>query len=403
MASQSFENQAAWKQVSRMAWIRVGALGDLLVGLASLCEMPTFFPNARVTVIGPKQFVEILSPSCFPFIERLAVVEKGKMTARVLVPEGAVWAANGQTEVPIMTILATCGACVNTNIDSLRYGFAALRAGVPIRVGSVAIPMTWIYTHNSPYFGKDPLVHERDAALLIPELATAKFKRHFQLTRWNRQSLSEILASSALVKKWREHGLPQAKHPNNQLPKIVTGQASGTYLLVNPTASRREKAWPAERMHEFIRAIGPEIARTGIVPIVIGAPSETEWLSEVAGQEFAIVQPKNLAELQDIVSGARALVTNASSMQFIAAMTKTPTLTIIGRANPLIWGPVGRHDRYIKGTIGQLPKGVDVSDQFKNEECRFQAITVIEVVKELRTLLLATNNGVTPGFGVEAN
>ena len=51
MGSLMTENKAAWNELKRVAWVRTGALGDLVVGLASLYEMQEFFPRAEVTVV----------------------------------------------------------------------------------------------------------------------------------------------------------------------------------------------------------------------------------------------------------------------------------------------------------------------------------------------------------------
>ena len=245
-------NPRDWGRLERVAWIRAGALGDLVVGLAALAELPNFFPKARITVVGPKAWLEVLSPTEFPFVERIAVVERRGESARIVVPRADGWAASGETDLPVAELLATCDGVVNTNIDSLRYGFAALKARVPVRVGSAPGPWDFLYTHSSPFFGKDPLIHERDAALLLLELATSSFARHFATTYGNRRKLQKYLSESTLVAKWRERGLPQAKKPNLERAQQLTGRARGSYVLFNPTASRREKTWPSERMRELM-------------------------------------------------------------------------------------------------------------------------------------------------------
>lgn len=392
MASAQGEVPAPWKSLKRVAWIRTGALGDLVVGLAALSEMSTFFPMARLTVVGPAQWLEILSPQQFPALERVAVVERRSANATMMVPGREGWIpekrSDGSRDIPLVDFLATCDGVVNTNIDSLRYGFMAWRAGVPVRVGSAASPMTWVYTDSSPYFGKDPLVHERDVALLLLELASRDFSRHFHSVARNRRHLGEIVASSRLIQKWRQLGLPQAKVPDHLRARALTGRDEQTYLLVNPTASRREKTWPSERMRALLAEMSQEFSRLKVVPIVIGAPSETAWLNEVAGSEYRVVQPRSLDELQDVVAGARALLTNGSSMQFIAATTQTPVLTIFGRGQPLVWGPVGPKDRFVRAKFAGAHLGQTFAG-LEEEERTYRTIEVSDVAKEFRVFLEA--------------
>lgn len=414
-----------WVAVKRVAWIRSGAIGDLLVGLASLVEVHSYFPNARVTVVGPQQLVEILNPLRFPFIERIAVIERKRMQVRILVPNGGSWvlaspvnskmrsdmnsemrsetrsettrienlseqmSKSESEKISIVSLLKSCDAVVNTNIDSLRYGFAAFQAGVPIRVGSAPPLMTWLYSHSAPFFGKDPLIHERDAALLILENASSAVGRHFNSVRQARERLPEYINESNLIKKWQVLGLPIANPQDFSKVREIVGAESKKYVLFNPTASRREKAWPAERVRKLLLTLTADLKLLGLSPCVIGSPAETPWLHEVAGAEFKIIQPKNLSDLQDVVAGARLLITNASSMQYFAAMTKTPVLTIMGRANPMVWGPLGKGSRYIKSDPNKLSHEFDKlsTDQFQEEQRLFRSIEVEDVATQVRSML----------------
>jgi hypothetical protein len=74
---------AAGGFVQRVGWIRMGALGDLLVGLASLREVIDQWPDAKVSVIGPKLWLEILEPGFWPQIDRVVVIERKKSAAIV--------------------------------------------------------------------------------------------------------------------------------------------------------------------------------------------------------------------------------------------------------------------------------------------------------------------------------
>lgn len=361
------------KPLRKVAFLRVGALGDLLVGLAALREMERFFPTASVVVIGPKLWTEILDPASWPQIESLAVIERKGQVASLWERKGSGWEAGAK--MPLVDVLRSCDGLVNTNVDSYRYGFTALRARVPVKVGSAPASMAWLYTHASPFFGKDPLLHERDVPLLMLEYASDSGAKFFRTTERNRANLTDWVERSRLVERWRHEGLPPAKTPDLDRARELAKREPGSYVLVNPTSSRREKAWPAESFRELLSSSRAVLKERGVTALVVGSPTETDWLREVAGEEFEVVQPPTVRDLQDLLSGSRGLVTNTSSVQFIAAMTGTPTVTLMGRARPEIWGPLGPRDSIVEG---QPPRHLD-HDIFMQEREGYRSIAVDRV------------------------
>lgn len=377
-----------WRELKRVVWIRTGALGDLFVGLAALAEMANAFPQARVTVVGPRLWLSAISPLAFPFVEKIAAVERRGHQAAIFVAQGFEWVPTGES-LSVTEVLSRCDGVVNLNIDSYRYGFSALRARVPVRVGSAPNPMSvLLYTHSSPFFGKDPLIHERDAALSVLEYATSDWRRLIWSVAGNRRRLPELISSSRLIEKWRKVGLPPVKTADPLRAAEVAGCDAGKYFLVNPTSSRKTNTWPVEKFRKFLSATKEDFAGLGLEPIVIGAPHETEWLNQIALGQFKIVQTKSLQDLADVVACARALLTNTSSMQFLAASMGTPTVTLMGRARPEIWGPIGPRDRIVRGT----PPPELAHDIFRQEEEAYRSIPVARVVTEVLSLLSETKN-----------
>lgn len=375
-----------WRELKRVAWIRTGALGDLLVGLAALAETANAFPEARITVVGPRLWLGVISPQAFPFVERIAAVERRSHQAEVFVAQEEEWVPTGES-LPLTKVLSECDGVVNLNIDSYRYGFSALRAGTRVRVGSAPAPMSSIlYTHSSPFFGKDPIVHERDATLMVLEYATSGLTRLIQSTNRNRRELARMIGESRLIGKWRAIGLPSVKIPHPARAVEITGREVGSYLLVNPTSSRRTNTWPTEKFQQFLRNSEEALTALGLEPIVIGAPNETQWLNEIAVDRYKVVQTKSLRDLADVVAGARALLTNTSSMQFLSASMRTPTVTLMGRARPEIWGPIGPRDRIVRG----VPPPELAHDIFRQEEEAYRSIPVERVREEVLSLVVET-------------
>lgn len=361
--------------MQRVGWIRIGALGDLLVGLASLRETLDHWPAAKVTVIGSKLWLEILQPGVWNQIDRVAVVEKRGTSAEIYEIVDGAWAKSTIRDLR-EELKSGYDAVFNARVDSARQGFAAFFARVPERWGSAAGPANFIYNRRAPHDGKDPVIHERDVPLLLMDEAEARLKRD---STFRSKGLEERIQLSPRIRKWRTTGLPcprriDTAHVHAQL-------RTERYFLVNPTSSRREKAWPAIRFRDLLRAIEQRELFAGLLPVVVGSPAETEWLREVAGHHFRVLQPKSIGELFDVVAGAQFLLTNTSSVQFIAASVGTKTLTLMGRAKPEIWGPLGPADQYVQG---QEPD--DIESMFERELKAYESISVEAVLAKLQAL-----------------
>jgi ADP-heptose:LPS heptosyltransferase len=232
-------------------------------------------------------------------------------------------------------------------------------------------------THWSPWLGKEPAIHECEWYSNVVEAP----KRKLWPLGFERENRALLSKSGECPKS----GLPSLKEPNRDTVSELTSNNRllgkvqfGQYVLVNPTASRIEKAWPAAKFRELCLALKPMLQQLGKRIVVVGAPNETEWLYLVAGRDFHVVQPQSLGELIDVVAGSSLLVTNTSSVQYIAAGTKTQTITLMGRALPLRWGPVGPSDRVIRGTIP-----ANASDIFEEEQLGYESITVDSVLSEV--------------------
>ncbi len=359
----------------RVGWIRIGALGDLLVGLASLRETIDKWPDANLSVVGSKLWLEVIGPGHWPQIDRIVVVEKRGASAEIFERRADAWASVASHS--LRAEFATgYDAIFNTRVDSPRQGFSAFWARVPERWGSADGLAKFIYNRRGPHDGKDPLIHERDVPLLLMDEAEASATDD---QTFNGRTLAERLELSSRVRKWRANGLPAPRRINGEFLQGELG--ASRYFILNPTSSRREKAWPSSKFRELLLELRGLQEFAGVQPIVVGAPNETEWLQDVAGSDFLMVQPKNIAQLFDVVAGAEFLLTNTSSVQFIAASVGTRTLTLMGRAKPEIWGPLGPNDRFIVGTE---PREID--SLFERERRAYESISVQDVREALCAL-----------------
>lgn len=345
-------------------FIHRGAWGDLYVSTAALAEAAAAHPHARLYVVGSEKWLQILDPATWPTLQGIVTTENGRtgdLHERADAAGGKPWML-AESQISLRRFYARALATYNIRTESLRFAWAPWLARVPRRHGSAPAPWSqFLYTHRAPWLGKDPILHERDRMLQVVEAP---------------DRIGE------LARKWREGtGLPQLKaHPDRARAEGLTGAEFGRYWLLNPTSSRREKAWPSEKFRELFAHLAPRLAAEGIKVRALGAPAETEWLREIVPDGVdpsrAIVQPPDVRSLLDVLAGARALVTNTSSVQFLSPGMGVRTLTLMGRGNPAIWGPLGPDDIVVRGEIN---RALD-ADMFAQERDAYRSITLESVL-----------------------
>ncbi len=388
---------AQFTDVSQVCWIRVGALGDLLVALAALEETLLKFPNAHVWVMGPSLWLQILKPALWPRINGILVVGNNN-TVTLYKPEWERW-EKASTPQKLSVFFKKCQATVNHRVESYRYALGPFFARVRYRFGTCPPLMKWLYTHWSPWLGKDPIVHERDRHLLLleaPRTQIFKFEptqKNRDLLKWNQTGVLKTKPNKYLVVhpkqnpktlayKWRDKSLPQILEPNPALLSTLKLE-NKKYWVVNPTSSRWEKAWAQEKFRDWCAEILPLAQSKGREVIVVGSANETEWLEFVADKKFRVIQPANIEALTNLIACAELVVTNTSSVQFIAATTKTPTLVLMGRTFPARWGPLGKRDHFIAGRVPSDFRGGIFQEDFAG----YDSISVLELKDEFQKFL----------------
>jgi len=381
----------------QVCFIRLGAVGDLLVATAALEETLERFPDAKIWVAGPELWKQLLLPSRWPRINGIIAIDK-KGKGRLNVPnlQSESWEPEGEIH-SLQHYLKSCQASVNLRLESLRFAWPAFFARVPIRIGTCWWGTKWLYTHWASWLGKDPIVHERDRLLRIaiapavrwwPLGLTSKNRKELigEQTYNDRKSKAEKYFAiqpgqnpETVAYRWKEKVLPSLKNPDKKVAESLTN--ANRYVLVNPTASRIEKAWPAEKFRELCLKLQPWLKEKSYQLFVIGSPNETEWLSKVAGREIPVVQPPNLRILMDVIGSSRALITNTSSLQFFANSLRAPTVTLMGRTFPARWGPLAPHDLTICGKLPSPP----LSDVFAEDFSAYDSISVETVEEKFKT------------------
>lgn len=108
------------------------------------------------------------------------------------------------------------------------------------------------------------------------------------------------------------------------------------------------KSWPVEHY----QALGRRLVEHGLRVLVVKGPGEEEVARKVA----EAIGPEAVVEVADgypmhaaLLARAEALVLNDGGNLHLAAGVDTPTVTVYGPTDPVIWGPVDteRHRRLV--------------------------------------------------------
>lgn len=380
-------------QKSRIVWVRTGALGDLLVGLASLQEVIWKWPHAEITVAGSPLWLQILGAANFHQVDRILAIDRKSTRGQLYQRSNAPAASVNDARVPskdhwtptehisLYDELKRSDVLFNARVDSVRQGIPGWLARTPERWGSAPWPAHLIYNCRAPHDGKDPLIHERDVPLLMMDEA--------EQGRSLGSSLAERIEHSPRIAHWRKAGLPTLLSKSSKLRSQPNGPAGSGLFLMNPTASRVEKAWPESRFAELIRhrRFQDWLKEHDLSLALIGAPNERDWLQRIAdasSSDCRLITPNSIGELAGVVQSAAGLIANTSSVQFIAATCETPVATLMGRARKEIWGPVGPNDIVIQSrNASQFQQMLAEQNIFELEAQAYADIDVEYVISSL--------------------
>lgn len=257
--------------------LRALGLGDLLVAVPALRALRRAFPGHRIVLAAPAA------------LEPLAV-RAGAVDALVPAPGPDRIAWTGAAPDVVVNLHGS-GPQSHRALDALdpgrRIGFA-----VPAGDGPA-----W----EGPVWPHDP-GHERE--------------------RW-----CAMLAA---------HGIP-ADPADLLLPAPATARGP---VVVHPGAAFGSKRWPPDRF----AAVAAALAGAGHHVVLTGSADERELAEAVArgaglpaGRVLA--GRTGVAELADLVAGARLLVSGDTGVAHLATAFRTPSVVLFGPVPPRRWGP----------------------------------------------------------------
>lgn len=353
----------------QVLFIRYGAIGDILVTTAALHEVHSRHTEDELTLLGEKYWLQVLDPTRWPRLNCLLIGAKKARRLEIYRPKGSQWERAGETSLE--EAFQNQDVIYNMQYKTLRYAWLAWRAQPRQHFGSSPMWAQWLFTHWAPWVGEEPPIHDRDRNLRMV-FAPPRSGLQFVSMKSALARLESDVAALPTQVNWKEAILPSLLEVHPENAERWARAKFKSYILLNPTCSRREKAWPADRFNELATRLTRDYPEKMIR--IIGGPNETEWLQEAARglPSDVIVQTPSLRDVFDVVAGAHFLVTNTSSMQNVAAIQKTPCVTLMG-ASPLErWRPLGQKDLPIKAQ-GDYSH---IRDAFAHEVAAYRDLSV---------------------------
>jgi len=147
----------------------------------------------------------------------------------------------------------------------------------------------------------------------------------------------DLAASAGFLLPGGDDGTLAIRRPQSRVAPAV---ASGEYVVVHPGASVPARAWAPERNAQLVQAL----VAAGRHVVVTGAPGERQLTAFVAGSPGHAVTDvggrTSLAELAELLAGARCVVVGNTGPAHLAAAVGTPVVSLFAPTVPAVrWRP----------------------------------------------------------------
>ena len=118
------------------------------------------------------------------------------------------------------------------------------------------------------------------------------------------------------------------------------------YVVIHPGSIMATKRWESRRFGE----IGRSLAARGFTIVVTSGPGEESSSGKVASEieGTLILLGLSIAELAELIRGARLYIGNDSGPMHLAAAVGTPTIAVWGSSDSRRWRPWGVEHRVVQ-------------------------------------------------------
>jgi len=169
------------------------------------------------------------------------------------------------------------------------------------------------------------------------------------------------------------------------------------WITLNPFSRWQYKEWGHEKWVQIVDWLREEY---GILTVIVGAPEEREKsiniVDKCEGQIFNLTGKTTLDELSGVLNLSSLHIGVDSAAPHIAAAVGTPTITIYGPSEWLVWAPIGETHSVVAPDCDCAPchqKGCDGSGTSK---C-LEELTINKVKKVIQEFLAKSKTPINRG------
>lgn len=302
-------------------------MGDVIHNLPVVTDIRRHWPDAQIDWVVEQPFADI--PRLHPGVADVLPVALRRW--RRALTERETWREMGAFRRALRAesydlVLDTQGLVKSAAIAALAYG----------------------KTHGMDWWSaREPL-----AALFYDQRRPVMKGRH---AVWRNRALAALAAGYPIPTDPPDYGLPATPlaGPAFELPS--------DYAVCLHATSRDSKLWPAAHWI----ALAARLARPGIAAVLPWGNARERARAQALAREAAsaIVLPAlSLAELADVLRGARAVVGVDTGLVHLAAALERPTVAIYTDTDPVLTGVVAHDARIVRnlGRQGVIPSVEDV-------------------------------------------
>ncbi len=288
----------------RIAVIKRGDLGDLLLALPALRALRDALPEARIDLLGSRLASEVFRD--LDLVDRVLPLPASKprlLRGCVDVLGLVVSLRRHGYESAILLEHLTTGA------GALRYAAALAATGAPRRIG-LDNGRGWFLTDRVPDAG---------------------FGARHEADHW--LSVVARLGADATP---RRVGLADDPEADARADALVAS-AGDRYCVLHPGGGGYSVArrWPVDRFVE----VGRALTRDGLGLVVVGNESDLNATLASATGALDLTGQTPLRVLRRVLARAALLISSDSGIVHVGATTDVPLLAIYGLTDPRAWGP----------------------------------------------------------------
>lgn len=304
--------------------LAVCGLGDAVAYLPLISALRQTFPDSPISVVVATDQAGDLIQGCIDDINILVFNRSKKLPLKA--KASLLWRV--RTMRPTVVIS-------RAQATSCRIPLLAFWSGAQVRVGASFEKLSFLYNRIVQIDPRANVVHQYRQLLSGLGVNTTQ------------DEVIPVLSPPASCQEtaaclWKQAGLDS--HRN------VIGIASGADAIVRGKWNPSLKRWNAEGYAQVVKRINSE-QRCGVV--MFGTAAERSIGEDIRTRADSplvnLCGQTTVGELQWMLKWCEVVVCNDTGVMHLAAALGTPTVSLFGPTNPVVFAPLGNHHRVVQG------------------------------------------------------